>query len=204
MSTRNFLIVCAAGGLLLGGGAWAIFGRSGDDQGVKVPEKFSVESLKQNMENPEEMRKTMSSMRGANLTDEQRWQARRNMGRAFRASMKERVDEYFAADDSEKDAILDEHLDEWMARMEQMRAAREERRKEEGNEGNQAERREEMRRNMAQRTTQERKERSESRNPDDSARSMAYRTALRKKAAERGIEMGRGGRGGGGGGRRGP
>ena len=112
-------------------------------------------------------------------------------------ALNERVDEYYDAPESKRQAMLDRHIDEFAQRREQRETRRRER-EDERNNNEAGENRQRPR--FASATRQERKLRSESRNPDQTARAMVYFNNLRARAAERGIGMpGRGpGRSGGG------
>jgi hypothetical protein len=127
-----------------------------------------------------------------------------NMREVWRQTMAQRVDEYFNAPAEQQTAVLDEHIDRFMAQAAQW----EERRKEMEKNGELD--RERMGRMFGNTSQQERKERSEARNPDQMARTMAYFTAVRARMTERGIKMPGGfgprgmGGGSGAGGRRGP
>ncbi|MCH7702595.1 MAG: hypothetical protein IID37_13000 [Planctomycetes bacterium] len=199
--------------LTLGGTVWGLL-RFADDDETNLPAELTVENLKAQVK--EDPGKAMETIRQASrredLTDEQRRKLFGNMREVWQAQMAERVDEYFAAADDEKEALLDRHIDEFQERMKewsQQREKREQERKEaetkaDSNDADKDEKEsgaERMHRRFGSRTQQERKEHSESRDPDSSARMMAYFTAMRARATARGISMwgGRGGSGGSGG-----
>lgn len=198
--------------LTLGGTVWGLLRWTGNEES-DLPAELSLENLKAQVK--EDPGKAMATIRGASrredLTDEQRREVFSNMREVWQTQMTERVDEYFAAADDAKEALLDRHIDEFQKRMtewSQQRERREQERKEaektadsdDADEGEST--REGMHRRFGSRTQQERKEHSESRDPDVSARMMAYFSALRDRASARGISMwgGRGGSGGHGGG----
>ncbi len=196
------VVLVVAGGITV----WGMT-RSSAEQST-LPEELSVASIKSQMsEGSDQLRQTMRAQE--DLTDEQRQELRRNMREAMGSMMTERVDEYYAAAPEEKDAVLDQHIDEFQERMKEWRKRREERRQEQGDDADQERNREEWRERMrGQRgggTSEQRKSRSESRDPDQMVRRMSYFQALRRRMTERGIEMpgGRGGWGRGGGGPRG-
>lgn len=202
--SRNRMII--GGGVTLSLAAAALgyvywHNSAGADDGL--PSELSVASLKAMSDDPEKMRSTMrDAMENGNLTEEQRRQAFQNMREVWQGKMNERVNEYFAATDDEKDAILDQHLDEF----EQHRQSFEGRpgggpggaggpgQGRPGGPGGPG-----GRGGFGSQSQQERKARSESRNPDDSARQMSYFSALRKRAEQRGMKIpfGPGGRRGG-------
>lgn len=188
---------------VLGGSAWAVFRvPKAKVVGVEIPKDLTVESLKAKVEEPEKLRETIrETMQREDLTDEQRRQIAENMRTVWEEEMNKRVDEYFAAPEEEKTAVLDRQLDEFRERMKEW----EQRRKEEKKDG-EKERAEQGRRfagMFGQQSREQRKERSETRDPDRAGRQMAYFMAMRTRAAERGINMPMGGggfRGGPGGG----
>lgn len=213
LSTPGVIVIVTVSVLALGGGVWGITGWVGgeDDNPSNLPEELTAASLaKQAEEDPGKLVETMmNTRRRDDLTEEQRRQARRNVRTLWQSQMDERVDEYFAASDEEKNAVLDRQIAETMERMESMRKIWEQRRKEreqERKESGQDDESEQDRRRRwgGSQTRDERKARSEDRDPDSSARRMAYFQAMRKRAEEQGIQMfGRGGPGGRGAGGRG-
>lgn len=203
--------------LALAGTVWGLLNWT-DDGESDLPAELTVESLKaQANEDPGRMMATLrEASQREDLTEEQRRQAFGNMREVWQEQMTERVDEYFAAADGEKEALLDRHIDEFQERMkdwgqrrdewEKERKEREAKRLEDGADTDEAKSDEEdahdrTRSRWGSRTQQERKERSESRNPDQMARMMGYFSALRERASARGVTMwgGRGGYGSGGG-----
>ncbi len=179
--------VCAT---VLGGSAWAVFrGTRAKDGGVAIPPELSVDSLKAKAQEPDKLRETIrDTMQREDLTEEQRRQIAENMRTVWEGEMQKRVDEYFAAPEEEKTAILDRQLDEWQERMKEW----ERRRKEEEKKDGQKERTDQAPRfagMFGQQSREQRKERSETRDPDRAGRQMAYFAAMRNRAAERGINM---------------
>jgi hypothetical protein len=179
--------------------AWGVgAGSRADADRIDVPEEFTVDALKQRFaeQEPPPFRTMRDTMMREDLTDDQKRQIARNMRDVFRSEMQARVQEYFDAPPDKQDEILDRHLDEWQEMRKRFEAER--RRRERSDEEEPSEEdREQMRRLFRPQSQQERKARSESRNPDERAQVMAYFGALRRRAGERGIDMGRGGRGGG-------
>ena len=211
-SSRTWALAAVAV-LTLGGTVWGFLRWTSDDD-AGLPAELTVENLKaQAKEDPGKAMQTIREASGReDLTDEQRRQVFSNMREVGRSQMAEHVDEYFAAADDEKEALLDRHIDEFQERMEgwsQQREKREQERKEaeakadadDADKGEKESARQDMHRRFGSRTQQQRKEHSESRDPDQSARMMAYFSAMRARATARGITMwgGRGGSGGSGG-----
>jgi pyruvate/2-oxoglutarate dehydrogenase complex dihydrolipoamide acyltransferase (E2) component len=207
---RTWLIV---GGCLLAVVAvvLGVAGRGEEDKPESLlPEELSADSLKaQAAEDPSKLGEVLERHNPEEMTDEQRRELRRNTREAFRSVMNSRMEEYFAAAEEERQAILDRHIDEFRKRMAEWRKRRE------GREDREERDRSRFRDMFRSRTREERKADSENRNPDEMARGMAYFMAIRQRMSERGIEMswgpggghGRGGRGGSrgmGGGGRGP
>lgn len=201
MSTPQTIVAVAV--LVIGGSVWALVGRSESANAKpKLPEELSVDALKKQMtEGQGRIGETMRNVFGRDdLTDEQRRQARRNMRRVWTDITDERIEAYNTAPEDQKQAVLDEQIDDFVERMERMReerARRQEEREKSGEEpATDEQRRERFRRYAGNQTRTQRKSRSESRSPDDSARRMAYRQTVRKRMQERGIETprGRGGR----------
>jgi hypothetical protein len=197
--------------LVVVGIGWALSGGTEDEPKSTLPEELSVESLKAKAEeDPGKLREAFEQRDSEDLTEEQRRELRQNLREVRRSMMDTRVDEYFAAAEEDRQAILDRHIDEFRERMkewEQRRRERQERREQD------RERRRGPPDWARSQTREERKTQSESRDPDDMARHMAYMTAMRQRMSERGIEDPRGrggpgrgpeGRGRGGPGRGGP
>ncbi len=191
--------------LVLGGGSWAMWSGSGS---AKSPTGLSAElsyaSLqKQAADNLGKVFDTIrENVRREDLTDEQRRELRGNMRRVMRTALTQRVDEYWNADDAQRDAVLDRHIDDLQARMAEFQKRRDERQRERSADGSVGQ---ESRPRRPQPTQEQRRQRSESRDPDETARAALYFNNLQARMGERGISMpGGGGRGGpGGGGRRG-
>ena len=219
LSTIAVVGIMAAGALILAAGAWAIVAWTGEsnEQQSDLPEELRLATLQRNaQESPEKLAETMmNTFDREDLTEEQRRQVRQNMREIRRAETEKRVEEYFAAKEQEKQAVLDRHIDEMLENLEKMRESFEKRRqqweeqrRERGESEDDEAARQERRRRMIG-TAQERKARSEGRDPDSMARQVAYREAMRDRMQERGLEMPRGpgfrggpGRGGGPGGGR--
>lgn len=186
--------IALIGILVVSGGVWGIVSFSTEPE-VKsnLPEELSVASLREQAE--KDRGSVFTTMRETadreDLNDNQRRQAQRNMRTAMRSMADERVDEYFAADQSEKNAILDRQIDEFAERMkgwEQRRKERQREREARGEENTDESRRNWMRRGRGAQTREQRKSRSEGRDPDKSARRSAYFSAVQKRMQERGIE----------------
>lgn len=185
--------------VVLGGGAMIVRDRTAKAKDPAAPPtEYSVASLKADMTEPGKM---MEKLRDAadreDLSDEQRRQIGRNMRDAMQTLMRERMDEYFTANEDDKKKILDRHIDEWQTQMERWERQREEAEKRgEDTEGG-------FRRMFGPgpQTQEERKVQAESRNPDQMAKAMSYFMAVQKRMTERGMKMpwGPGGRGGPGG-----
>jgi hypothetical protein len=206
--TKALWVMTAAALAVSGAGVWAITARAAKAKAATaLPKELSTESLRAQANQPGAMMDTMrATMQREDLTEDQKREAARNMRELFRETMLKNVNEYFAAaDDEEKNNVLDRHIDQFQGFMKEMEKRREEfeKNRKPGEEEN-------WRRVMGPRTQQERKAMSESRNPDEMARAMAYFGAMQKRMSERGIKMpqwgwgrgaGPGGRGRGPGGR---
>lgn len=181
---------------VLGGSAWAVFrGPRAKAGGVVIPPEMSVDSLKAKVEEPDKLRETIrDTMRRDDLTDEQRRQIAENMRTVWEGEINKRVDEYFAASEEEKTAVLDRQLDEWRERMKEWEQRRKEEEKKDG-EKERADQRQRFAGMFGQQSREQRKDRSETRDPDRTGRQMAYFMAMRTRAAERGINMPMGGGG---------
>lgn len=206
ISTARFAMFVLGGAVVAVASVWGVtrVTRNAAAGPPPLPSEYSVEALKAKTGDPGAMMATMrEGMRNENLTDDQRRELMQNMREVWRQTMQARVDEYYNAPPDQQVAVLDQHIDQFVAQL----RAWEERREE--MERNREEDRQQMGRMFSSPSQQERKERSESRNPDDMARTMAYFAAVRTRMTERGINMpgrfgGPGMRGGGpGGGRRG-
>lgn len=188
----------------LGAGTWFAVSRGGSkaEAGVPVPPEFTKEALEVKLADMSGGFGVMREiMEREDLTEEQRRQIGETARGIFRQRMEKTVNDYFTAQsDDEKNAILDQQIDQFQPRpqpTEQQRKEWEKRREERRAEGG----------GRPEPTQQERKERSESRNPDQAARQMAFFSAVRDRAEQRGITLpqnpgGPGGRGGFGGGPR--
>ncbi|UCD28633.1 MAG: hypothetical protein JSV03_16380, partial [Planctomycetota bacterium] len=211
-------ILAAAGVVLVGAAACAIAMLSGGNE-VKLPKEFSVKALQTASEDPAQMRERFrEAFQRQDLTEQQRRQLFHNVRQVMEARMDQRLDEYFTANESQRGAVLDRHLDEMRKRMQQWQREREQRRSPGDGDGRRPTAGTDRRGDDGERrmgmgfdrrgdgrnrgpdggprdgrrgppSREARKERSESRNPDARARRMAYFTALRKRAEERGIEM---------------
>jgi len=192
------MIIAAA----IGGSTWAFFrDPSSKTKSVAIPPEMTVDSLKAKAQEPDKLRETIrDTMNRDDLSDEQRRQIAANMRTVWEAEMNKRVDEYYAASEEEKNAVLDRQIDEFRERMKEWEERRKEEEKKEG-EKKADEQRSRFAGMFGPQSREERKERSESRDPDRSARQMAYFAAMRNRAVGRGIKMpfgpGAGPRGGG-------
>ncbi len=197
LESRNRVVMwCVISGVVVFGGAvWAVVGRTADDSDnpLHLPDELTTAALKKKAaEDPAAVGRTiMNTFDRDDLSDEQRRAVRRSVREVFMSQIDKRVDEYFAASEDEKLAVLDRQIDEWQvqsAKMREMwaerRRQREARRKESGEDSSQ-----DGRRRWGPQNRGERKARSESRDPDKSARRMAYFQAARSRASERGIQM---------------
>jgi len=204
--TMSPWVVVSGGVLVAGAAVWGVVGAgSAGAGGVVVPTNLTVDALKQRSQEPgRAFGEVRQALGGDELTDEQKRQVAENIRTVRRATMRERMDEYYNADPDEKEAILDKHLDEMQERFKRFRG-----RGQGGGAGSgmSEEQRKELRQLFRPQSKQDRKSRSESRSADDTARAMVYFTAMRSRATQRGIQMPRGpggGRSGAAGRRRGP
>ncbi len=181
---------------------WGVTGRGPDEPKSTLPPELSVESLKAQATDPGKMRELLDRHDRDDMTEEQRRELRGNMREVFRSVVDDRMAEYFAAAEADRNAVLDRHIDEFQKQMARWQEERE-RRQREGEEGD----RPNFHERFASQTREERKASSENRNPDEMAQRMLYFTAVRERMAQRGLEMppwGPGGFGRGGPGRGGP
>jgi len=208
-------LFATAGILILGCAAWGVVSLT-REKGPAVPKDFTVEALKAKSEDPGQLfEQVHQAMNRTDLTEEQRHAIRENVHTVMEVQMDKRLDEYFAAAQPQRQAILDRHLDEMQAHMKEWQQRREQRQRAEnrvpeeqradhqtpggpfpGRAGGQAA---DGRsggppgrpdaRGPRQHTREERKQRSESRDPDKSARRLAYFSALHQRAEQRGIQM---------------
>jgi hypothetical protein len=208
-------------GLLVAGvaaGVWAYTAGSEPEKTSTLPAELSAEAIKAMAE--KDPGKVFEAMGRDDLTEEQRRELMRNSREAMESMIDERVNEYYAAAESERQAILDRHIDEFQERRKEWDARRkewQERREKEDAESKDEEKKEDgegerrgWRGRFASMSRQDHKERVESRDPDKTAQRMAYFAAAMARAQARGIGMGGpgmrgpggpGGRGPGGGGR---
>jgi hypothetical protein len=123
---RNRKVVFAAVGVVVVAGA--VLGavtrsRSGRSKGA-LP-KDLVQAIQAESSDPHKIMETVhEAMSRPGLTEEQRhelWQSART---AMEAQLDKRIDEYFAASDSQKQAILDRQIDEMQARMKEWQQRR--------------------------------------------------------------------------------
>jgi hypothetical protein len=205
-SGKRKWFLAGGGVLLISAAAWGVtshFRPAADPLGL--PPELSPESLKAASAEPQKLRETMhATMERTDLTDAQRDEARRRMREVWEAQQDQRMQEYFAAAEAEKQAILDRQLDEMQKMMQEREAHRAEMEREHA--ARERDPNHPRRPEVASMSPQERKTRAESRDPNATARRMAYFQALRTRAAERGIQMpfGPGGGPGHGGGPGGP
>lgn len=204
------VIVAATAIIILGGSVWAVIAATGGPRST-LPKDLSVGAIKKDaQEDPHApFERVHEAARRPDLTDEQRHELFENLHAATEERMNQRLDKYFAANASQRKAILDRQIDEMQSHMrerEQARAERERANTAAGTSGQQARGAGGAAagapgggpgpggigpdgRRHGPPTQEERKMRSESRDPDQMARRMAYFTALRKRAEERGIQM---------------
>src|SRR5262245_30295481 len=107
--------------LTTGATAWMVSSRHADEARAAhaVPPERTVDALKKESTNPGNMMDTVrDAMNREDLTDEQRRQIGENVREVWRQRIDARVKEYFGAkSDEEKQAVLDKHLDEMQAQM---------------------------------------------------------------------------------------
>jgi hypothetical protein len=173
---------------------------------IVMPEELTVEALEQQWDDPARlMRHVHKAIRQNNLTGLQQQQLQANMLYVWEQRTNQRVDEYLAASEAEREAILDRHLDAMQQRRAEADRQRAAFRQEVGMAGSPSEQAGGDRgvwpaspstSGAAEgdppargSTRQERKECSESSDPDWTARWMAYFTALRKRADARGLDF---------------
>ncbi|HSW46090.1 MAG TPA: hypothetical protein VLM89_11020 [Phycisphaerae bacterium] len=223
---QHRVVVATVGVLALGAAVWGGVSLSKGKKST-LPRELSAEAIKAAANDPGQIfEKVRQAMESGNLTEEQRHELRENVHEVMEAQMDKRLDEYFTAPASQKQAILDRHIDEMQARMKDWPQRRERegtdrrpatadgRPRPGGSAGTEAARGGgsggsapnspgaggDGRRHWGGpggRTREQEKLRSESRDPDARARRMAYFTAMRQRAEQRGIQMPMmGGRGG--------
>ncbi len=198
--SNKLWIVGGIGAVVIGASVWGITSRYKKVDATPVlPKELTVDGMKEQRGEPWRMRDTLrEAMDREDLTEEQKRQIGTNMREVWRSMMRERVDEYYAATDEEKLAVLDRQIDQIEKFREGMESRQTERKKE-GEQGRE-EREQLWRQTMRSQSKEDRKERSESRNPDEMARTMSYLGTMWARMAERGIKPpeggpGRGGRG---------
>jgi hypothetical protein len=137
------------------------------------------------------MEDLMKLWEGDDLTDEQREALGENMRAIWMNYMVEMADKYFAASSEEKEKILDRQLDDWKAFMDKMRAYREAHE----DDPEYQKRQEEQRARWRNSTREDRKERAMNMNPDQQTKMFYMFQQMRKRAEQRGMDMGWGRRG---------
>ncbi|MCK6457020.1 MAG: hypothetical protein L6Q92_10885 [Phycisphaerae bacterium] len=190
----------AALGILLaiGAGVWGVStfqSAPADDPDEGLPADLTYEQLKQAAaENPAQgFEQFRAVMERTDLTDEQREKAMDNLRRIREEEEDARLAEYYNAAESERQAILDKHIDEWQKRFEENQRRREQEEaqqpeNEAEREKERQERRDRWRSRWAERSREERKVRSETRDPNKMAQRMAYFNAMRQRMTQRGIQ----------------
>jgi hypothetical protein len=155
-------------------------GRETGNLTIEAMKKMSVEDL-------------MKLWEGDDLTDEQREALGENMRAIWMNYMSETAEKYFVASKEEKVKILDQQLDEWKSFMDRMRAYREAHENDPEYQKRQQERRDRWRNS----TREERKEQTVNMNTDQQTKMFYMFQQMRKRAQERGMDLGWGGRRGG-------
>ncbi len=191
MSHTKTWIPIGAGLLVASGAAWFVWGGSAAS-GVPVPEAFTVENFKKEFDKPESMKQAFEAGRYEELTEEQQRQVRENKGKAYEAMWQAKVDEWLAADEADRDAILDRHIEAFEAEADRYDKPKKSQPKKPDPKKSDKGKKPSMSR-------QERQAKSESANPDEMAQMMAYKTAWMRRAQARGAK-----RPGSSGGKRGP
>jgi hypothetical protein len=199
---------------------------------LTVEQQLSTDSLR-DLVNHDDTDKLLALATSKDLTDAQRDLMRRNMMEIMEGEMDRRINEYWAAPESDRQAVLDKHIDEmverapkWMEAMRKMREAEREKEKDansngDGSNGNGGERR----RGGWGRggfSKEQQRQRVEGRTAESQMKRMSYMAAAWARANDRGVRLpmmhgpgggpggggwgggGRGPGGGGGGGGRGP
>jgi hypothetical protein len=202
-ATRT-VVWSVAGLLALGTGVWGWSAwHKSEPTGPQVPKEFTVSAIKDRIESSDagSVWESMRALRDRqDLTEEQREQIRDNMREVMEEQMQRRIDEYFMAPESDRNAILDKHIDEMQKRFAEWRARERPPQGGPGATGQEGPGRDQGRRGWGGRNASqaERKARSERRNPDRRAQRMAYFSAMRSRMQARGIQPPPFGRGGGG------
>jgi uncharacterized membrane protein len=209
--TASLLVLLVAGGV-----TGAVFWFRGHAPPT-IEQQLSADSLR-DMVNGDQADKLVALATSNELTDEQRELLRRNMMEVMEGEMDRRVNEYWAAAEADRQAVLDRHIDEmveraprWMDAMRKMREAEREKEKEanangDGQNGN-GERRE-RRGGRGGFSKEQQQKRVEGTSAESRMKRMSYFMAAHARATERGVRMpmmhGPGGGWGGGGPGRGP
>ena len=131
--------------------------------------------------------------RNGDLSDEDRELLGKNMRTLWMEHMSDKADEYFAASDDQKEALLDQQIDEWTEFGERMREYREAHK---DDPEDQAQREKEKER-WSKPSKEDRREKTAQTDPDRQAKMFYMFRKMKARAEERGIDFGMG-RGGGG------
>ncbi len=213
-------LVAAAGILLVACGAWGYMSWA-KDKGPAVPKDLTVAALqaKADQDPGKVFEQVHQAMDRKDLTEEQRHAVWENAHQVMEVQMDKRMDAYFAATTpAQRNAVLDQQINEMQARMKEWQARRAQHGNDDHGPGDRGPRSAPAARTSGasaqpgtpaatarpadgqhgprhEPSRQERKSHTESRDPDKSARRMAYFAAMRQRAEERGIQMpfGRGG-----------
>lgn len=186
MSSSGIRILIGVGIVAVGGAAWGFLGKSTPEKRVvPVPEPFQLKNMQAKMDQPGEMKRLFTSAAYQGLTKAQQHQVIQNKGAAYEQMWEDRLDDYFEAEEAEREAILDEHLDDLAASLN--RGAKQE----QGKTKKQAsyEEGKGQKKSSGDWSRQERKAKSESVNPDKLARQIAYKHAMTQRADARGIDL---------------
>ncbi|MHC4066876.1 MAG: hypothetical protein ACYSUI_20560 [Planctomycetota bacterium] len=159
-------------------------GRETRDLTIEAMRKMSMEEL-------------MALWRNDSLSEDERRRMMENMRAVWMTHMADMAEEYFAASEDEKVAILDKQIDQWQAFMERMREYREAHQDDPEYQQRREQERERWR--QRQRSPEERKQQMADQDPDQQAKMFYLFGKMRQRAQERGMDMGWGmGRGRGG------
>lgn len=208
--TRLWALLAVVGGVVLAGGIyWVVYadrsnlrddlasgdaGRMRDALVQADTEKLRGKDARQTRQlTIEAMRKMsiedlMSLWRDDSLSDEQRRQMGENMRVILMSYMAEFAEEYFTAPEEEKEKLLDQRIDDWKEFMDRMREWRRARQDDPEYQQRQEQGRERWRRR--QRSTEERKQQMADINPDQQAKMIYVFQQMRKRAEDRGLDMG--------------
>ncbi|MCP4247730.1 MAG: hypothetical protein GY778_11835 [bacterium] len=182
MPSKRKRILLVGALIAAGGAAWVLLDEPAkEDEGTRVPAAFTAQNIKQKINQPGEMTRLFSSTQFRELTDEERRQVGQNKAKAYWQMFEDRVDAYFAADEREREAMLDRHLDELTAQKAQKAQKGKVDKPQQG---------QHPKGRKPPMSKQDRKAKSESANPDQMARMAAYKTALVSRARARGINLG--------------